>query len=107
VHKALLLVLAQLCSVGGMAWLALAMEQHRQQVRGTLDAAAQTPVKRIRALGVGALLLSLGFCLGADHASMAVLVWLMSLSAAAMLLAFVLAWRPRWLSWLLPHRPRA
>ena len=46
-----------------------------------------------------ALLASLLLCLRADHASMAVLVWVMSLAAAALLVAFTLAWRPHWLRW--------
>jgi hypothetical protein len=39
-------------------------------------------------------------CLNADHVSMASLVWVMSLAASAMVVAFTLTWRPRALAWL-------
>lgn len=87
---------AALASVVGFAWLALAMDTHWQQVHGQ----AAKPALSRRLLRVfGALLLaaSLALCLLADHASMAVLVWVMLLAGAAVLIAFVLAWRPRWL----------
>jgi Protein of unknown function (DUF3325) len=39
---------------------------------------------------------------------MAALVWVMFLAASALLVAFTLAWRPRWLAWLAPPaRPKA
>ena len=47
-------------------------------------------------------MLALALCLRADHASMAVLVWVMTLSGAALLVAFLLAARPRWLRLLAP-----
>jgi hypothetical protein len=52
----------------------------------------------MRMLGVMGLLLSLGLCLNADYASIAALVWIMSLAAAALAVAFTLAWRPRMLA---------
>jgi len=102
--KALLLALALGCCVSGMAWLALAMKAHWQQLRGTQPLARRT-VWTLRALGSLALLVSLILCLRADHASMAALVWVMSLIPAVMLVAFTLAWRPRWLSWLVAWVP--
>ena len=33
---------------------------------------------------------------------MAVLVWVMSLAAAALAGTLTLAWRPRWLAWVVP-----
>jgi hypothetical protein len=101
-HEAWLQALALLASLCGMGWLALAMEVHWAQVRGG-GPAARTAL-RLRALGVCAIAASLGLCLAADHASIAVLVWVMSLAAATLLVAFVLAARPRWLSWLVPAR---
>ena len=41
-------------------------------------------------------------CLGADHATMAVLVWFMALAGAALAVAFTLSWRPQWLRFLAP-----
>lgn len=105
------LTLALLCSVVGAAWLALAMDVHWQQVRGIHARASRSTVIGLRALGIGALLASLLICLRTDHASMAVLVWVMSLAAAALAVTLSLAWRPRWLAWLVPwaglHRAAA
>lgn len=106
VPKSLWLLIALLCSVGGIAWLALAMDVHWQQARGAQAQAGRATVFALRALGVCALLASLLLCLRADHASMAVLVWVMSLAGAALLVAFTLAWRPRWLAWLTLGLPR-
>jgi hypothetical protein len=98
VSRSLWLLVALLCSIGGIAWLALAMQVHWTQVRGT-EARAGTALS-LRLLGAGALGLSLWACLRADHASMAALLWVMLLTAAALTVAFVLAWRPHWLAWL-------
>ena len=104
--KSLLLAAALLCSFCGLGWLALAMETHWQQVRGEA-AAGRSTVRLLRALGAGALLLALGLCLRADHATMAVLVWVMALAGSALLIAFSLSWRPRWLrplvAWVRPR----
>jgi hypothetical protein len=94
-----LLALAFACSLTGMAFLALALKPHWEQARA-LDPYPATRARRLRAIGGVALALSLGFCVLADHVSMAVLVWVMTLTAAALLVAFVLAYRPRWLAWL-------
>jgi hypothetical protein len=106
-HKALLLALALLCSAGGIAWLALAMEVHWQQARGAASGPARREAIGLRIAGSVALLVSLGACLIADHATMAVLVWVMSLAASALLVALTLAWQPRWLARLAPWTRRA
>jgi len=98
--EALLLTLALLCSAGGTAWLALAMEAHWQQVRDSTAGPARRTAIGLRLLGSAALAVSFGACLLADHVTMAVLVWVMSLAASALLVALMLAWRPRWLAWL-------
>jgi Protein of unknown function (DUF3325) len=104
--KPLLLAAALLCTTCGLGWLALAMETHWQQVRGE-TAASRSSVRVLRALGAAALLLALGLCLRADHPTMAVLVWVMALAGAALLIAFSLSWRPRWLrplvAWVRPR----
>lgn len=103
---ALLLVFALLSNVAGLGWLALAMEAHWQQVRGT-PAPARGAVLVLRVLGGAALVLSLLVCLRVDHVSMAALVWVMALAAAALLVAFTLSWRARWLAPLVAWvRPR-
>ena len=82
----------------GMAWLGLSYDSHWAQVFGD-EAAPPTPARQrgLRAAGAAALLLSLLACLAADHASMASLVWVMALAPAALAVALLLAWRPRWL----------
>lgn len=97
----LLLSLALSCCVCGMAWFALAMKAHWKQVRGTQPLARGTRLT-LRVMGTLALLVSLVTYLRVDHASMAWLVWVMSLAPSVLILAFTLAWRPRWLSWLVP-----
>lgn len=103
------LIAAALCAFAGMAWLALAMPVHALQAWGWLPSSVQ--LQRLRWLGMGAVLLALPCCLGSDHASMAVLVWLMLLAAAAVATAFILASRPVRLRLLAPwvaqggHRP--
>jgi hypothetical protein len=94
--KAMWLTLAFLSCVAGFGWLALAMQAHWQQVRGTAPPAPRTR-RLLRTLGMLGLLGSLLACLRADHASMAALVWVMMLAAAALAVAFTLSWRPRWL----------
>jgi hypothetical protein len=89
----LLLAGAMLFSIAGFAWLALAMDAHWQQVRGSGRPAPRARI-RLRVAGGIALLLSLILCNLPDHATIASLVWVMSLSAGALLVALTLAWRP-------------
>jgi uncharacterized protein DUF3325 len=89
-----MLFAAVACNVTGFAWLATAMDVHWQQVRESQQLSGGMIVL-LRVLGVCALVLSLLLCLLADHVTMAPLVWVMSLTAAALIVAFTLAWRPR------------
>ena len=86
----------------GLAWLALAMDVHWQQVRG---AGLRGPVTVLRFLGGAALSVSLVLCFVVEHPSMAPLVWVMSLAGSALLVAFTLAWRPRLLAMLVAWMP--
>jgi hypothetical protein len=95
----LLLAAALLCCTSGMAWFALSMKPHWQKVRGSRPPERRT-LLQLRWMGVMALLASLLLCLRADHASMASLVWVMLVIPAILVVAFTLAWRPSWLSWL-------
>jgi Protein of unknown function (DUF3325) len=97
------LALGFVCSVSGMAWLALAKQPHWQQVQGSASLPRATS-RALHGLGGAALASSLLLCLAVDHASMAVLVWLMYLSASALLVAFTLASRPRLLRSLVPTK---
>lgn len=98
---ALTLTLAMLSSLTGVAWFALAMETHWNQVYPSRPLTAARVVV-LRMLGGVALLVSLLLCLRTDHASMASLVWIMSLAPAAIAVAMALAWRPSLLSWVVP-----
>ncbi|MFO6419025.1 DUF3325 domain-containing protein [Hylemonella sp. W303a] len=97
----LLLAGALLLSTTGFAWLALAMDAHWQQVHG--DGRPTTRARTLlRVTGGTALLLSLVLCNLSDHATIASLVWVMALTAGALLVAFTLTWRPRMLRMLWP-----
>lgn len=89
---ALLLTAAALCAFAGMGWLALAMDVHWEQVRR--DAHSARTGTLLRVLGGIALALSLALCLVVDHVSMASLVWIMCLAAAALAVTFTLSKRP-------------
>lgn len=101
----MVLGLAYAVSVLGFAWLALSMDAHWQQVRGQGSVVTRTGVLALRVLGALALAGSLGLCFAVDNASMASLVWPMALAAAAPTVAFILAWRPRWLALLVSWVP--
>lgn len=102
-HDAWLLSAALLSNVAGLAWLAFAMEAHWRQVHPSQPLATRR-VRMLRTLGVVALSASLVLCLRVDHVSMALLVWVMSLAAAALIVTFALAWRPHWLAKLVLAR---
>jgi hypothetical protein len=95
-HDILLSLAAALTALVGMAWLALAKETHWRQVFG--DPPLRKPVvRRLQGLGALALAASLALRLAVEPASMAVLVWVMTSTAAALAVAFTLGWRARWL----------
>ena len=99
----LVLAAAALSALAGMAWLALAMEVHWEQVHGEVPRSPRR-VRALRILGTLGLVGSLALCLVADHASMAALVWVMALAGAVLIIAMTLAWRPGWLR-LVPVGP--
>ena len=98
----LLLAAALVVNICGMAWLALGMTVHWNQARAHLTSSVRAPVRVLRTMGAAALAASLLLCMSADHASIAVLVWTMSLAAASLAVAFTLTWRAQWLAWLVP-----
>jgi hypothetical protein len=97
---ALLLSAALLASVAGMGWLALSMPVHAQQVWKVVPSLQRA--RMLRWSGAAGLAAALVLCMRADHPSMAVLVWCMSLAGSALAIAFALAWRPHWLRVLAP-----
>jgi hypothetical protein len=97
--EALFLVLAFAASISGMGLLALAMPPHWEQARAPEPYPA-AKAQSLRTLGAFSLGVSLALCFVADHPSMAPLVWVMELAASALSIAFALAFRPRWLGWL-------
>lgn len=94
------LLAAMLVGGAAMGWLALAMPVHATQAWGRAPNAAA--LRRLRWMGAVGIVAALLLCLRADHPSMAVLVWVMTLSTNAMLTALLLAARPRWLRVLAP-----
>ena len=102
---ALLLLAAFAANIAGMGWLALGLDVHWRQVHGGAPRTAAT-VRSLRVLGAAALLTSLALCMAADHASMASLVWVMALTAAALTIALTLTWRAHWLRVLAPRLRR-
>ncbi|WP_311220725.1 MULTISPECIES: DUF3325 domain-containing protein [unclassified Acidovorax] len=94
---ALLLTLALIASTLGLAWLALSMEVHWEQVRGAGAALPRRTAVVLRWLGAVALVASFALCIAVDHPSMASLVWFMSLAGGALATAFTLTWRAHWL----------
>jgi len=104
---ALLLWAALAANVAGLGWLALAMDVHWQQVRGSTTPPSSGTMKLLRVLGAASLVSSLLLCLCVDHASMAALVWVMTLACAALAIAFTLSWRPGWLRLLAGRLPDA
>ena len=96
---ALFLAVAFLSAFVGMSWLALAMKPHWVQVRSAVPH-HEPSARRLRWFGATSLMLSLAICLALDHTSMACLVWVMTLSVSALLVAMALAFAPRALSWL-------
>jgi hypothetical protein len=88
--ESLLLFVAFLQAFVGMAWLALAMPVHWQQVHDTRPLPHwRTLVLRVTA--AVALSASGCACLNVDHPSIAVLVWVMLLAVSAWITAFMLA----------------
>jgi TonB family protein len=97
------LLAAALCALLGMVWLALALPAHWKQV---YPERTNGPWKAgLRTGGWTALLLSGLACLKADHATMAVLVWVMLLAAAAATVALVLSGTPRRVRVIGPDTP--
>ncbi len=93
----MMLLLAMIVSFAGLALLALSMERHWRQLRATQPLPNPT-ARLLRMAGSIALASSLTLCLAVDHASMASLVWVMTLAVSAFVLAMLLAWRPDWLA---------
>ncbi len=92
---------AAVAALLGFAWLALAMKAHWRQVQNQ-EGPGDLARYLLRTLGAVALLTSGVLCFAANRPSMAILVWIMLLAAAAPLVAFILSWRPATLRWLWP-----
>lgn len=98
------LILAAISCLAGFAWLALAMNLHWQQVMEAGTAPSAQTRQTLRLLGGLGLFVSAALCFVADRPSMAILVWLMLLAAAAPAIGMLLAWRPQWLKIVWPSR---
>lgn len=100
-NDALWLIAAFITLLTGMGWFALSMQIHWEQVFNMT--ARKSPRWLLRIQGCVALLMSAVFCGIADHPSMAVLVWVLLLSAAAFVVAMLLSGYPVVLRILWPH----
>lgn len=97
--KVTLLFFAIAVCVCGMAWFALSLESHWRQLRST--ALSERLARQLRLLGWAGMAVSLLLCLAADHATMASLVWVMTVAASTLIISFTLTWRPGLLSLLI------
>lgn len=94
------------CALAGLmaAWLGfalLALSQERHFVRVYQSTMPPAPFLLVqRAIGFIAIGVSLVCCIAGHGVSFGSLLWVLSLSAAAMAMALTLTWRPRWLSGL-------
>lgn len=89
------LCMAALAALLGMSWLALSLDIHWRQVSAEKNIRRmETPGPSLRLAGAVSLAASLTFCLIADHASMAVLVWIMLIAASAAAVSMTLTWQP-------------
>jgi len=80
----------------GFALLALSQAQHWRAVVGAV-ALPRRRVRGLRAIGGASLALSLFIAFVRDGPSFGSLLWATAISAAALAVAFTLAWRPRML----------
>jgi hypothetical protein len=87
----------------GFSWLALAMQEHWQQVHGGA-VPPQATQRVLRMLGACALIASGILCFTADRPSMAVLVWILLMSFSAVSTALTLTWKPSLLRLAFPRR---
>jgi hypothetical protein len=89
----------------GFAWLALAMEDHWQQVYGGTGPSEATQ-RALRLLGASGIIVSGILCFVADRPSMAALVWILFMAVGAVSIALTLSWKPTLLRCAFP-RPQS
>ncbi|VUD40906.1 hypothetical protein TDB9533_00377 [Thalassocella blandensis] len=98
--EAMWLILAAVLCLLGMSWISAAMRVHWRQLYPACN--SEPNVNQLRVLGAVAFVLAGLCCLKADHASMAVLVWVMFLTGSAFLVAMVLTKQPALLRVICP-----
>ncbi|MDM0007270.1 DUF3325 domain-containing protein [Variovorax sp. J22G73] len=92
-------LIALALALAGMASLSFAMDRHHEQLTNQRD----VPVRArwmLRVAGVALLAAAIAPCVAAWGASVGVVAWLGFLSAGALLVALLLAYRPRGLAGL-------
>lgn len=97
------ILLTTACAVAFLAltWLALAMQDHWQQVQGGEGPSTGTQAM-LRLLGWSGIIVTGALCFTADRPSMAALNWIMLLTLGAVSVAMVLAWKPALLRFAWP-----
>ncbi|MDB5425368.1 MAG: hypothetical protein JWQ29_2784 [Phenylobacterium sp.] len=87
------------CSFLGFALIALTQDQHRRRVAGA-GPLNRRPARRQQGVAAVLLILSLLIAIWRRGGSFGAMLWLLTLSAGALLVAAALAWRPRLLAGL-------
>jgi Protein of unknown function (DUF3325) len=83
------------CSFLGFALIALTQNQHRKRVAGAIEL-QRRPALQQRAVGASLLTLSLLIALQRESGrGFATILWVLSLTAGALMVAAGLTWRPR------------
>jgi hypothetical protein len=101
--KWMILTGAATVALVAFVWLALAMQEHWQQVHGGAEPSSGTQTM-LRVLGIFGIIASGVLCFVADRPSMAALNWVMLMTLSAVSVALTLAWKPGLLRLVWPGR---
>ena len=82
----------------GFALLALSQNRHWHRITG--QPRPSTAVKVLRSVGYGLFGIALAIAIARDGASFGTILWAMTLSTSAGVVALVLTWRPTWLRYI-------
>lgn len=97
--EALLLMAACILSLGGFLVLALGQDRHWEVVTG-LEAGRCIDRSYLLAVGLALQCVACLLTVCSQGAGFGVLLWGIYMTATAMLVAFVLAWRPGWMTFV-------
>lgn len=89
----LILVFAAMMAIVAHACFAVTMPRHWREVSQRASSTPPHP-RRLRGIGFAAFGGCLALCIGRDGVGFGIVLWVMLVSAAAFLIALLLAWRP-------------